>query len=125
MARPEQLPLSRLVDLINERFGGELNDADQLFFDQIAEAASDNSDLAQAAEVNSLDKFRLVFNQALDALFIERMELNEEIFADYMGRPDLRDLISNALGEQVYKRFQETMRMRPESVNDAFLLKKK
>jgi len=102
----EQLPLSRLIDLINERFGGELNDADQLFFDQIAEAASANSELAKAARVNSLDKFRLVFNQSLDALFIERMELNEELFADYMGRPELRDLISNTLGEQVYTRFQ-------------------
>ena len=116
-SRPEQLPLSRLIDLINERFGGELNDADQLFFDQIAEAASDNAELAQAARVNSLDKFRLVFNQTLDALFIERMELNEEIFADYMGRPELRDLISNALGEQVHKRFQEAMAMGPASEN--------
>jgi type I restriction enzyme R subunit len=38
------------------------------------------------------------------------MELNEELFADYMGRPELRDLISNALGEQVYKRLHETDR---------------
>ena len=109
VSRPEQVPLSRLIDLINERFGGELNDADQLFFDQIVETASQSEGLEQAAKVNSLDKFRLVFNQALDALFIERMELNEELFADYMGRPELRDLISDALGEQVYKRFRETM----------------
>jgi type I restriction enzyme R subunit len=113
----EQLPLSRLIDLINERFGGELNDADQLFFDQIAEAASANPELASAARVNSLDKFRLVFNQSLDALFIERMELNEELFADYMGRPELRDLISNTLGEQVYTRFQEAMGVGSESDN--------
>jgi type I restriction enzyme R subunit len=106
---PEQVPLSRLIDLINERFGGDLNDADQLFFDQIVETASQSEGLEQAAKVNPLDKFRLVFNQALDALFIERMELNEELFADYMGRPELRDLISDALGEQVYKRFRETM----------------
>jgi type I restriction enzyme R subunit len=109
VSRPEQVPLSRLIDLINERFGGELNDADQLFFDQIVETASQSEGLEQAAKVNSLEKFRLVFNQALDALFIERMELNEELFADYMGRPELRDLISNALGEQVYKRFREPM----------------
>jgi type I restriction enzyme, R subunit len=108
-SRPEQVPLSRLIDLINERFGGELNDADQLFFDQIVETASQSENLEQAAKVNSLDKFRLVFNQALDALFIERMELNEELFTDYMGRPELRDLISDALGEQVYKRFREAL----------------
>jgi type I restriction enzyme R subunit len=109
VSRPEQVPLSRLIDLINERFGGELNDADQLFFDQIVETASQCENLEQAAKVNSLEKFRLVFNQALDALFIDRMELNEELFADYMGRPELRHLISDALGEQVYMRFRETI----------------
>lgn len=123
-SRPEQVPLSRLIDLINERFGGELNDADQLFFDQIVETASQSEGLEQAAKVNSLDKFRLVFNQTLDALFIERMELNEELFADYMGRPELRDLISNALGEQVYKRFHEARSASSESSNRSDRLNK-
>ena len=102
MARPEQLPLSRLIDLINERFGSELNDADQLFFDQIAEAACSNAELAQAAKVNPLDKFQLVFAQTLESLFIERMELNEELFADFMGKADMRALITLALGNLVY-----------------------
>jgi type I restriction enzyme R subunit len=119
VSRPEQVPLSRLIDLINERFGGELNDADQLFFDQIVESASQSEGLEQAAKVNSLDKFRLVFNQALDTLFIERMELNEELFAEYMGRPELRDLISNALGEQVYKRFHEVSSASPKPGNQS------
>jgi type I restriction enzyme R subunit len=104
VSRSEQLPLSRLIDLINERFGGELNDADQLFFDQIAEAASSNSELAQAAKVNPLDKFQLVFAQTLESLFIERMELNEELFADFMGKADVRALITSVLGNLVYKK---------------------
>jgi hypothetical protein len=40
MVREEHVSLSRLIDIINQRFGGELNEADQLFFDQIAEAAT-------------------------------------------------------------------------------------
>lgn len=43
------------------------------------------------------------------------MELNEELFADYMGRPELRDLISNILGEQVYTRFQQVLGVGSES----------
>lgn len=102
MARDEDVPLSRLVDLINERFGGELTEADQLFFDQIAEAASQNETLRKAAEVNSLDKFQLVFSEVLESLFIERMELNEELFTDYMSKPDLQELVSKWLGGQIY-----------------------
>ena len=65
MLREEQVSLSRLIDIINERFGGELNEADQLFFDQIAEAASQDESLQKAAEVNPLDKFQLVFRRGL------------------------------------------------------------
>lgn len=104
MVREEHVSLSRLIDFINQRFGGELNEADQLFFDQIAEAASQNESLQKAAEVNSLDKFQLVFRQVLESLFIERMDLNEELFTDYMGKPDMQELVSKWLGCQVYDR---------------------
>lgn len=104
VVREEHVSLSRLIDIINERFGGELNEADQLFFDQISEAASRNETLQQAAEVNSLDKFQLVFKQVLETLFIERMDLNDELFTDYMGKPELQTLVSKWLGSQVYER---------------------
>lgn len=104
LVREEHVALSRLIDIINERFGGELNEADQLFFDQIAEAASQNEGLQKAAEVNSLDKFQLVFRQVLESLFIERMDLNEELFTDYMGKPEMQELVSKWLGSQVYER---------------------
>lgn len=108
MVHEEHVPLSRLIDLINERFGSELTEADQLFFDQIAEAASQNESLRKAAEVNSLDKFQLVFRQVLESLFIERMELNEELFTNYMSKPKLQELISKSLGSQVYDRLGGT-----------------
>lgn len=105
VVREEHVSLSRLIDIINQRFGGELNEADQLFFDQIAEAAGQNETLQKAAEVNSLEKFQLVFTQVLESLFIERMDLNEEIFSKYMSKPELQQLISQWLGSQVYERF--------------------
>jgi type I restriction enzyme R subunit len=35
----QPVPLSQLIDVVNERFGTDFNQADQLFFDQIVEAA--------------------------------------------------------------------------------------
>jgi len=107
MVREELVSLSRLIDIINQRFGGELNKADQLFFDQIAEAASLNESLQKAARVNSLDKFQLVFRQVLESLFIERMELNEELFTHYISKPEMQELVSKWLGSQVYDRLAE------------------
>lgn len=108
MIRDEDVPLSRLIDIINDRFGSELKEADQLFFDQLAEAAVLDDALRRAAEANPADKFQLVFRQALESLFIERMDLNEELFTSYMSNPEMQDVVSKWLGEQVYKRLSDS-----------------
>ncbi len=76
----QPVPLSQLIDVVNERFGTDFNQADQLFFDQIVEAAMADMALRQAAAVNPEDKFELVFKNLLETLFVERMDQNEEIF---------------------------------------------
>ena len=105
MVRDEDVSLSSLIDIINETFGSELTEADQLFFDQLAEAAVNDEGLRRAAEANSVDKFQLVFRQALESLFIERMDLNEDLFTNYMSNPELQEVVSKWLGKQVYGRF--------------------
>jgi type I restriction enzyme, R subunit len=100
----QPVPLSRLIDLINDRFGTDFNQADQLFFDQLVEAAAQDSVLQQAAKVNPEDKFALVFTNMLETLFIERMEQNEEVFARYMNDPAFQKTITTWLSEEVYRR---------------------
>ena len=104
LMREEPVPLSRLIDVINERFGTEFIDADQLFFDQIVEAAIRDDSLQQAAQANPVDKFQLVFRQVLESLFIERMDMNEDIFARFMNEPEFQDLVTKGLGQKVYDR---------------------
>ena len=110
--------LSRLIDKINERFGTEFTDADQLFFDQIAEAAIGDESLQQAAQVNPDDKFALVFNRVLESLFVERLEQNEEIFAQFMHDPEFQGVIKNSLIRDVYRRLRDNAQklMAAESV---------
>ena len=42
------------------------------------------------------------------------MELNEDLFSDYMGKQDMRELVSNALGSQVYERLERAKVMHEE-----------
>ena len=102
----DSVPLSQLIDVINDRFGTDFNQADQLFFDQIVEAAVIDEDLRQAAEVNPEDKFELVFRNLLEQLFVERMDQNEEIFVRYMNDPRFREVVSGWLSSQAYKRLR-------------------
>lgn len=67
----QPVPLSQLIDIVNERFGTDFNQADQLFFDQIVEAAMGDDDLRRAAAVNSGDEFELLFRNVLERLFVD------------------------------------------------------
>ena len=95
--------LSELINLLNERFGTDFTQADQLFFDQIQEEAMENEALKKAAEVNSKDDFRYVFEKAFEGLVIERMDGNEEIFGKLMGDAEFRSIALEHLLEKVYK----------------------
>jgi type I restriction enzyme R subunit len=107
LVREQPVPLSRLIDVINERFGTDFTDADQLFFDQIVEEALANEGLRQAARVNPEEKFALVFSRLLESLFVDRMEQNEDIFARFMNDEAFQKAVSGWLTEEVYKKFKE------------------
>ncbi|TET44556.1 type I restriction endonuclease subunit R [candidate division TA06 bacterium] len=98
-----QIELSRLIDILNERFGTEFKPADQLFIDSIREDAAANTNLRQAALANTMENFGYVFLEALEGLFIDRMEQNEEITSKYMNEEEFRDIVSKWLLKQVYE----------------------
>ncbi|WP_129677410.1 type I restriction endonuclease subunit R [Candidatus Chloroploca sp. Khr17] len=106
--RENTVTLSQVIDIINARFGTDFNQADQLFFDQIIEVAASSSELQQAAQVNSAEKFLLLFKRLLETIFIERMDQNELLFARYMNDRDFQKVISEALGAEVYQRLVDT-----------------
>ena len=106
LAREEAVPLSQLIDVVNERFGTDFNQADQLFFDQIVEAAMSDNGLRQAAAVNPEDKFELVFRNLLEQFFVERMDQNEEIFVRYMNDTSFQRTVSGWMASEAYRRLR-------------------
>jgi type I restriction enzyme R subunit len=104
-----EVALSTLVDSLNLRFGTNFTPADQLFFDQVAEAAAEEETLKQASKVNSLEGFALIFEEMLERLFIERMEGNEGIFDRVMSDGKFRKIVSERLVHEVYDRLRETV----------------
>lgn len=102
----EELLLSQLIDVVNKRFGTDFTEADQLFFDQIIEAAVEEESLKEAAAVNPQEKFSLLFSGMLQALFIERMEQNENIFGKFMNEKEFQNVVSEWISEKVYNRLR-------------------
>ena len=106
LVRPQPMPLSRLIDIVNERFGTDFNPGDQLFFDQIVAAAMTDEGLRQAAAVNPGDKFELVFKSLLENLFVERMDQNEEIFVRFMNDAPFQKLVTAWMASEAYRRLR-------------------
>ena len=106
LPRAETVPLSQLIDVLNERFGTEFNQADQLFFDQIVETAMADAGIKRAAEVNPADKFALVFKQMVEALFMDRMDQNEDIFVRYMNDKPFQKAVTNWMATEAYRKLR-------------------
>jgi len=110
LVREESVPLSQLIDIVNERFGTNFNQADQLFFDQIVQVAVADEGLRQAAAVNPEDKFELVFRNLLERLFVERMDQNEEIFVRFMNDEPFQKIVTTWMAAEAYRRLRTALR---------------
>ena len=109
LAREQEAPLSQLIDIINQRFGTDFNEADQLFFDQIVETAVADQSLRETAAVNSAERFELTFRNLADGLFTERMDQNEEIYVRYMNDESFRNVVGKWLGAEAYRRLRQAV----------------
>ena len=112
LVREERVRLSKLITIINDRFGTDLNDADQLFFDQLVEEATADSTISQVAGANPFDRFALVLEGHAETLILDRMEQNTEIFARYMGDPSFRKVVDEWLAKEVYGKLQRPMKIK-------------
>ena len=102
----QPVPLSQLIDVVNDRFGTDFNQADQLFFDQIVEAAMADDGLRRAAAVNPGDKFELLFKNVLEKLFVDRMDQNEDIFVRFMNDAPFQKVVTAWMAEEAYRRLR-------------------
>lgn len=107
MSKEEQEALSEIINVLNNRFGTEFNEADKLFFDQIeAELIADNK-LSEQAKNNTLSNFKFGFEDAFMDKLIARMEQNQDIFTKMMDDNDFGSLVKDYMLKKVYERLNK------------------
>ncbi len=107
LVKDEEVTLSSLIDRLNERFGTDFTEADQLFFDQIWASAERDENIAEAALANNFADFSAYLDRRLDELFIARMEGNEEIFARVMRDSEFRSMAHRHLALAIFLQVRE------------------
>lgn len=101
-----EVALSSLVERLNERFGTDFTEADQLFFDQVRATAERDNKVVEAAQANTFSNFSAFFGRVLEDLFIDRMEGNEEIFGRVMKDKSFRSAAQEHIAREVYERIR-------------------
>ena len=105
--KDEEVELSSLIDKLNERFGTDFTEADQLFFDQVTSTAENKDKIAEAAMANTFENFSSYFERVLEGLFIERMDGNADIFNRVMSDKAFRGAAHEHIARRVWKRVRE------------------
>ena len=72
--------LSSIVEQLNDRFGTDFSEADQLLFDQFHADWVADDELSDQAQSNTIDNFRLAFQKKFMNTIVTRMDTNSEIF---------------------------------------------
>ncbi len=98
--------LSSIIDVLNDRFGTELNETDRLLFDQIEEACIEDEDLSNQARNNTLENFRLVFDRKFLQTVVTRFDANEEIYKKILDDRDFQAMVSEFYLRRVYGRLR-------------------
>ena len=104
---PEKESLSSIVEALNERFGMNLTDRDQLLFDQFEETWAADADVADQARNNVFDNFRLVFDRRFLETVMGRMDDNEEIYKRILDDEDFRAALMDLYADRLYRRLRD------------------
>jgi len=102
-AKDEKVPLSEIIQVLNERFGTQFTEADRLFFQQIKEKACRNEQVRKTALANPLDKFELGIRKLIEDLMIERMAENDQIVTRYMADQEFQSSAFPILAREIFE----------------------
>ena len=106
-AKDEEAPLSEIINVLNDRFGTEFEEADKLFFDQIEAELMDDETLQTQARANKIDTFKFAFDDKFIDKLIGRMDQNQEIFEKILDDKMFGNLVKELMMQRIYKKLNE------------------
>ncbi len=103
----EEVPLSELITLLNEKYGTEFNDEERLFLEQVQVKALNTDEIVQLGMVNLFDKFLLAFQPHMQNLLIGLMQQNDGVVTKYLDDKDFGNDVLHGMAQSVYGEIQK------------------
>ena len=102
----EKVPLSEIIQYINENFGTDFTDEDKLsyFADDMEKRLVGNTTLRQTfnPEINSKENVRIAFNNFFEDTLIEMLSTNKEIFKKINDDEGFARLFKDYMFNRIY-----------------------
>ena len=106
-ATDDQAALSEIIQVLNERFGMNLNEGDRFIVDAVLTDAKGAQGVKERAEVNSIENFGLSLEGTLDDLFVDRMGRNEGLVTRVLNDPAVKKVVFAHIVERLYRELRE------------------
>lgn len=102
--QPEELEsLATVIEVINERFGADLDDSDRLEFEKIKVSLLDREDLKAFANANTEDNYALEFGLVFKGAVFDQEERNRRLYELLLSKPDLAAVVERELMRETYR----------------------
>ncbi|MDP9398141.1 MAG: type I restriction endonuclease subunit R, partial [Actinomycetota bacterium] len=99
--------LSEIIETLNDKFGHELTEADQLVIEQHVLTATGDEDLRAAAQANTLENYGYVFDPRFEELMLDRHEANAELIRRFLDDPDANEVFTAWARRESYRRIRK------------------
>ena len=89
--------LSALISAMNDKYGADLGDADKVWVEQQWVVVKGDDDMRAVAENNDRSQYRMVLEQKIKDLLVDRHEKNGMLFDLFFANPDFQVSLVNYL----------------------------
>ena len=100
---PEEAPLSTIVEALNERFGTDFDESDQLFLDQVQNDLQRNETVRAQALANSFDNFLLEFDGHFNRTLAGRVRSNGTMVARIRNSDEMRAVLMQQYARHIFR----------------------
>jgi type I restriction enzyme R subunit len=114
-AKDEEVALSEIIEVLNDRFGTEFSEGNALLVEQFVADAKKDQAVVGRAMANPLDNFELSMKPVIDGLVMDRMDRNQDIATAYFNEGDFANRFFKAIVRRVYDEIRKSGSQPPPS----------
>lgn len=103
LTEEEKVALADVVEKLNDRYGLNLTDADELLLASFGEHMTNQPQVQQKAAKNTKEKFSIAFEDDLSFALLDHLDAHTDLVKGFMDNPEMQRVLGGALLDFVYR----------------------